>query len=64
MAAERPKPVEWIGSSRTHLLEFPLTVRGVVGYALYQATPKQEIDLVRRRLEAAQKHYDENYGGG
>ena len=27
------------------------------------ATPKQEIDLVRRRLEAAKKHYDENYGG-
>ena len=23
------------------------------------ATPKQEIDLVKRRLEAAQKHYDE-----
>jgi len=122
VAAERPKPVEWIGSSRTDLLEFPVTVRSVVGYALYQAqvglkhrdakrlrglggniveissrhdgdafrvvytvrfksaiyvlhafqkkakrgiaTPKQEIDLVRRRLEAAQKHYDENYGGG
>ena len=28
------------------------------------ATPKQEIDLVRRRLEAARKHYDRNYGGG
>ena len=28
------------------------------------ATPKREIDLVKRRLEAARKHYDENYGGG
>ena len=116
------KPVEWIGSSRTDLLEFPVTVRGVVGYALYQAqvglkhrdakplkglggnileissrhdgdtfrvvytvrfkfavyvlhafqkkakrgiaTPKHEIDLVRGRLEAAQQHYDTEYGGG
>lgn len=63
MAAERPKPVEWTGSSRSDLLEFFLHAfqkkakRGI-------ATPKQEIDLVKRRLEAAQKHYDENYGGG
>ena len=122
MAAAVPKSVEWIGSSRTDLLEFPVTVRGVVGYVLYQAqvglkhrdakplrglggnilevssrhdgdtfrvvytvrfkpavyvlhafqkkakrgiaTPKQEIDLVRRRLEAALQHYNENYGGG
>lgn len=27
------------------------------------ATPKQEIDLVRRRLKAAEQHYRENYGG-
>ena len=27
------------------------------------ATPKQEIDLVRRRLRAAEQHYRENYGG-
>lgn len=26
------------------------------------ATPKQEIDLVKRRLTAAQKHYEEHYG--
>ena len=26
------------------------------------ATPKREIDLVRRRLRAAQQHYTENYG--
>ena len=37
VAAERPRPVEWIGSSRRDLQEFPVTVRGVVGYALYQA---------------------------
>ncbi len=28
------------------------------------ATPKQEIDLVRRRLSAAQRHDSENHGGG
>ncbi|MCY4026218.1 MAG: type II toxin-antitoxin system RelE/ParE family toxin [Acidobacteria bacterium] len=28
------------------------------------ATPKHEIDLVRRRLEAAQRHHGANYGGG
>ncbi len=28
------------------------------------ATPKPEIDLIRRRLRAAEKHYRENYGGG
>ena len=37
VAAETPKPVEWVGSSRADLLQFPSTVRGVVGYALYQA---------------------------
>ncbi len=33
----RPKPVEWIGSSKADLKMFPATVRGVVGFALYQA---------------------------
>ena len=28
------------------------------------ATPKSESDLIRRRLRAAEKHYQENYGGG
>ena len=122
MVATVPKPVEWVASSRSDLLGFPITVRGFVGYALYQAqvglkhrdakplrglggnvmevssrhggdtfrvvytvrfrsavyvlhafqkkakrgiaTPKHEIDLVRRRLEAAQRHHDTNYGGG
>lgn len=119
---ECPSLSSGVGSSRSDLLEFPVDVRGVVGYALYQAqvglkhrdakplkglggnileissrhdgdtfrvvytvrfklavyvlhvfqkkakrgiaTPKQEIDRVRRRLEAAQQHHDENYGGG
>ena len=119
---DAPKPVEWIGSSKSDLRTFPSAVRGMVGFALYQAqvglkhrdakplrgfganilevvsrydgdtyravytvrfkaavyvlhafqkkakrgtaTPKQEIDLVRRRLRAAQQHYSENYGGG
>ncbi len=110
MATDVPKPVEWIGSSKTDLKMFPTAVRATVGFALYQAqvglkhrdakrlrglganileivsryggdtyravytvrfkaavyvlhafqkkakrgiaTPKQEIDLVRRRLRA------------
>ncbi len=122
MATDVPKPVAWIGSSKADLKMFPAAVRGVVGFALYQAqvglkhrdakalrglgasllevvsrydgdtyravytvrfkaavyvlhafqkkakrgiaTPKQEIDLVRRRLRAAEQHYSENYGGG
>ena len=28
------------------------------------ATPKQELDLVRRRLRVAEQHYRDTYGGG
>lgn len=28
------------------------------------ATPKPEIDLIKRRLRAAEQHHRENYGGG
>ena len=28
------------------------------------ATPKQELDLVKQRLKAAQRHYTDNYGEG
>ena len=28
------------------------------------ATPKQELDLVKQRLKAAQRHYADNYGQG
>ena len=31
------KPVEWIGSSKENLKEFPYPVRGRIGFALYQA---------------------------
>ena len=120
MATDVPKPVEWIGSSKADLKMFPAAVRGVVGFALYQAqvglkhrdakplrglganllevvscydgdtyravytvrfkaavyvlhafqkkakrgtaTPKQEINLVKRRLKAAEQHYTETYG--
>lgn len=109
------KPIEWVGSSRSDLRDFPDTVRGVIGYALYwaqiglrhrdvkplrglgsnvlevvsrydgdtfravytvrfkaaiyvlhavqkkskrgRATPKQDIDLVRSRLNTAEQHY-------
>ena len=122
MATDVAKPVEWIGSSKADLKMFPAAVRGVVGFALYQAqvglkhrdakplrglganilevvsrydgdtyravytvrfkaavyvlhafqkkakrgtaTPKQEIDLVKRRLKAAEQHYTETYGKG
>ena len=122
MVAGTHTPVEWIGSTRADLRSFPEAVRGVVGYALYQAqiglrhrdvkslrgfgsnvlevvsrhdgdafravytvrfraavyvlhafqkkakrgtaTPKPDINLIRRRLRAAERHYRENYGGG
>ena len=28
------------------------------------ATPRREIDLIRRRLGGAERHYREHYGGG
>jgi len=37
VVADAPRPVEWIGSTRADLGSFPDAVRGVVGYALYQA---------------------------
>ena len=114
------KPLEWVGSSKTDLKEFPAAVQDQVGFALYQAqvglthhdvkplkgfgpnvlevvsrqegdtyrtvytvrfkaaiyvlhafqkkakqgiaTPKLELELVRRRLKAAQQHYADTYG--
>ena len=114
------KPIEWIGSSKGDLKQFPDTVQDQVGFALYQAqlgrkhrdakalrglgarllevvsrhdgdtyravytvrfttvvyvlhafqkkaksgiaTPKQEIDLVKRRLKTAERHYIDTYG--
>ena len=37
MAMEKPKPVEWVGSSKADLKTFPEDVQDVVGFALYQA---------------------------
>lgn len=120
MVADVLKPVEWVGSSKADLKQFPAAVQDQVGFALYQAqvglkhrdvkplkgvganvlevvsrqegdtyrtvytvrfkaaiyvlhafqkkakhgiaTPKQELDLVRRRLKAAQQHYADTYG--
>jgi phage-related protein len=120
MIAVNLKPVEWTGSCRKDLREFPEPVRRKVGYALYRAqegktsadaklmkglgpgvveivadhgrnayravytvrfaraiyvlhvfqkksktgtaTPKQEIDLIRRRLTTAAEHYRNAYG--
>lgn len=36
-ADDDPKPIYWIGSSRDDLREFPLEVRQVMGFALFQA---------------------------
>lgn len=116
------KPLEWVGSSREDLKEFPFAVQDHAGFALFQAqtglthrdatplkrigagvlevvsrhdgdtyravytvrfkaavyvlhafqkkarkgiaTPKREIDLVKRRLKIAQQHYNESYGKG
>lgn len=118
------RPLEWVGSSREDVQDFPAEVQDHVGFALYQAqaglkhhdakplkgsgsgsgvlevvsrhdgdtfravytvrfkgavyvlhafqkkakrvvaTPKQEIDLIARRLKAAEQHYKDIYGKG
>ena len=120
MAGNPLRPLEWVGSSRADLKDFPGEVQDHIGFALYQAqaglkhrdakplpglgagvmevvsdhdtntwravyvvrfrdavyvlhafqkkskrgiaTPKTEIDLVRRRLKTAAEHYAANYG--
>lgn len=122
MDREKLRPLEWVGSSKADVKEFPAGVRNRVGFALYQAqaglkprdakplkglgfgtlevisrhdgdtyrtvytvrfrsavyvlhafqkkakkgtaTPKREIDLVKRRLRAAERHYGDTYGNG
>lgn len=122
MDGGKPKPLEWVGSSRSDLREFPDKVQDHIGFALYQAqiglkhrdakplaglgsgmmevisdfeagtyravyavkfreavyvlhafqkkskkgiaTPRPDIDLIRRRLKAAERHYEAEYGKG
>lgn len=122
MTLRLARSVKWAGSSKADLGAFPVAVRNVIGFALYQAqlglkhrdvkplrglgsgvlevvtrhegdtfravysvqfknaiyvlhafrkkskrgveTPKQEIELIKRRLRAAQRDYNEVYGGG
>ena len=116
------KPVQWVGSSKSDLKQYPDAVQDRMGFAIYQAqaglrhrnakplkgfgsgvlevvtrhdgdtfravytvrfetavyvlhafqkkarrgiaTPKQELDLVRRRLRVAEQHYRNTHGGG
>ncbi len=64
------KPLYWIGASRKDLKSFPQPVQRDIGYALFSAqngetdpagiaTPKAEIELIRQRLLAAERHYRE-----
>lgn len=120
MVTDVLKPLEWVGSSKADLKQFPAAVHDQVGFALYQAqvglkhrdvkplkgfdtsvlevvsrqegdtyrtvytvrfkaaiyvlhafqkkakqgiaTPKPELELIRRRLRATQEHYADAYG--
>jgi len=122
MEGKTVRPLQWVGSSKDDLKEFPDDVQDHIGFALHQAqvglkhrdakplaslgsgvlevvsdfdtntyravyavrfreavyvlhafqkksrkgiaTPKAEIDLVKRRLKAAEQHYQETYGKG
>lgn len=122
MEGETVRPLQWVGSSKDDLKEFPDDVQDHIGFALHQAqvglkhrdakpltslgsgvlevvsdfdtntyravyavrfreavyvlhafqkksrkgiaTPKAEIDLVKRRLKVAEQHYQETYGKG
>ena len=122
MEGKTVRPLQWVGSSKDDLKEFPDDVQDHIGFALHQAqvglkhrdakpltslgsgvlevvsdfdtntyravyavrfreavyvlhafqkksrkgiaTPKAEIDLVKRRLKVAEQHYQETYGKG
>ncbi|HEY6659854.1 MAG TPA: hypothetical protein VI031_01885 [Pyrinomonadaceae bacterium] len=53
------KSIVWIGSSLRDLRLFPDEVKEIIGYALYQAqlgaTPKPDIDLIKKRLKVAEE---------
>ncbi len=42
------KPVEWIGSSRDDLREFPEDVQQIMGFALYRAQLGKSILMLNR----------------
>jgi len=47
MTVSRPKPVEWIGSSRTDLRAFPREVQRDIGQALFAAQCGEEYPSVK-----------------
>ncbi len=73
------EPVHWIASSLRDLKSFPADVQRSVGFNLFRAqegkkapsakplkgmaTPKHEIDLIRRRYEMARAHHDQSQEG-
>ncbi len=81
------KPLDFIGSSREDLREFPDEAKQDIGYALFEAqqgrtseaakplkgfgggvrgikTPRHDIELIRRRLNAAEEDYRTQYQRG
>ncbi len=65
------RPLDWVGSSYRDYKRFPRSVQEEMGFALYLAqrgarhpiaTPRSEIDLVRRRLRMAREDYLERRG--
>ena len=52
------KLLHWVGSSKRDLLAMPSDVVDVFGFALHlaQSGKKQDMDLIRERLKAAQAH--------
>jgi phage-related protein len=59
------KPLHWVGSSKRDLLGFPEEVVDNVGYALgvvQHGGHPTDIELIRKRLNAAKDDYEERYG--
>ena len=56
------KPAYWVGSSLKDLRACPEDVQDVVGHVFQKkatrgiATPKHELDLIKARLQWAQRH--------
>jgi phage-related protein len=58
------KPVAWIGSSLEDLKQFPPYVLHAFQKKSKHgiATPKQDIDLIRQRLNQAKEHHEKFQG--